>query len=1240
MLLFFASTVTTQAATITVNATSDNASGGNCELRDAINASNSNTAIDACTAGSGTDTIVFSGSGTITLTSDLPTITAAVNIDGGDDIIISGNGLYRIFNVNMGTNTIAISNIDLINGFDSSGGCMYASPGTTANLNDVLFDGCDATDDGAGIYGEDGGGNQSTFNFTDVTMNNNVTGTGGFGGGGAIYVGNNNRLIATNFNASGNATGNGDGAVVYSDSYSGTPLIDIDGGTFANNDTDENGAIFISRGTGHLIENMTFDTNTCGDSGTTCFGAAITVGSGTVTVNDCTFVDNVVDATGGAGYGGAIAAFGGNLNVDDSTFDTNSAYNGGAIYVTSGFDVTVTDSTFVDNSSNVGAGAIYVDSGGGDLDVSGSAFINNSTGQYGGAIRIDNGTLDLLNNTFDSNDADYGGALITIGGTNTVYNNTFTNNTATTAGGGYYIDNNTTTWANNIFEGNTAPTGPNCTRDAVGDSASTGFNLIAVATGCPTTGSDITGSSANLGSLATNGGTTLNRMPGGGSPVINAASATYAPATDQRGVARPIGIADDIGSIEVGGDITGPVIAEVTPVPTPTNDTTPDYTFSTDEAGTITYGGDCSSATTSASVGNNTITFNTLSSGAHTNCTIRVTDGASNLSNLLDVSDFTIDTAGPTVTEVTPVSTPTADTTPNYTFNTTEAGSISYGGSCSSATTSATSGNNTITFNTLAPGTYTNCTITVTDAATNASSPLAVTSFTISAPTSPRGRILFQNDDFSQVFSDNLVINSDDEATGDISIKFGNTIAQTLTWDVSDSKFNLSSSLDLGSNQLTSFRAENATALPGGGGGLGSGGTGRLVMLTSTDSTAPGCTVTSCTAGIYSWTGSTWLPLFKGTPGGNNNDVQYNVSGANGGEDAFEYDATNNQLTVPGVTITEDLAWSGDISPAQLTGDQNDYNPTGLATASTIRLTGDNSFRTITGLAGGSDGRVIMLHNIGTSAILLANQNAGSTAANRFELGGGDIPLFPGDLLNIQYDATSSRWRTETDPHILPPARWGLYYYNDLLGITSDTAISSQVSGTSAANSATAVTSVAGHGGIVQHTTGTTTTGRAGMLSTNPAGILLGNSWYYRFETMMRIGTLSDGTNRYTYRAGFIDSPSAESTDGVFFRYVDNVNTGQWQLVCRSNGTETATNSTTAPAAATWYRLTIIINPAGTNAEFFVNGTSIGTCASNLPTGAGRGTGFGSLVIKSAGGTARTFDLDYLEVISYANVSN
>ena len=38
-------------------------------------------------------------------------------------------------------------------------------------------------------------------------------------------------------------------------------------------------------------------------------------------------------------------------------------------------------------------------------------------------------------------------------------------------------------------------------------------------------------------------------------------------------------------------DTTVPILAEVTAVTTPDNDTTPAYTFSSTEAGTITYGG-------------------------------------------------------------------------------------------------------------------------------------------------------------------------------------------------------------------------------------------------------------------------------------------------------------------------------------------------------------------------------------------------------------------------------------------------------------------------------------------------------------------------------------------------------------------------------------------------------------------------------------------------------------------------
>ena len=131
---------------------------------------------------------------------------------------------------------------------------------------------------------------------------------------------------------------------------------------------------------------------------------------------------------------------------------------------------------------------------------------------------------------------------------------------------------------------------------------------------------------------------------------------------------------------EFGGksDTTAPTLAEVTAVTTPTNDSTPDYTFSSSEAGTITYGGSCSSSTTSVASGNNTITLVSLSDGTYSDCTITVTDTYGNVSSPLAITSFALDTTAPTFANVTAITTPTNDSTPDYTFSYSEAGTITY----------------------------------------------------------------------------------------------------------------------------------------------------------------------------------------------------------------------------------------------------------------------------------------------------------------------------------------------------------------------------------------------------------------------------------------------------------------------------------------------------------------------------------------------------------------------------------
>ena len=100
-------------------------------------------------------------------------------------------------------------------------------------------------------------------------------------------------------------------------------------------------------------------------------------------------------------------------------------------------------------------------------------------------------------------------------------------------------------------------------------------------------------------------------------------------------------------------DVTAPVLTEVTAVPTQTNNNTPSYTFSSTEAGTITYGGSCSSGNTSASTDNNTVTFNVLADQVYDSCTITVTDSSNNASSSLNVNTFTVDTTAPTVNSFT-----------------------------------------------------------------------------------------------------------------------------------------------------------------------------------------------------------------------------------------------------------------------------------------------------------------------------------------------------------------------------------------------------------------------------------------------------------------------------------------------------------------------------------------------------------------------------------------------------------
>lgn len=106
--------------------------------------------------------------------------------------------------------------------------------------------------------------------------------------------------------------------------------------------------------------------------------------------------------------------------------------------------------------------------------------------------------------------------------------------------------------------------------------------------------------------------------------------------------------------------------------------------------------------------------------------------------------------------------------------------------------------------------------------------------------------------------------------------------------------------------------------------------------------------------------------------------------------------------------LSRGFALTGVISPSQLTSNQDNYNPAGIASASVLNLSSD-ALRSVSGLAGGEEGRIVSIVNTGSQIISLLNESASSTAANRFALG-GDVAINAKQAALLRYDSAAARW--------------------------------------------------------------------------------------------------------------------------------------------------------------------------------------------------------------------------------------
>lgn len=391
-----------RAATIAVDIETDNLdTNGDCSLREAVAAANSDASVDGCTAGAGADTIVVpAGTYVLSLGGASEDGNATGDLDIQSELIIGGAGAAT---------TIIRGDGDRV--FDIG---EFA----TVEIHGIAVrDGRAPDGVGAGQRGEDGGGvrNMGHLTLRDCIIGSNRAGNGGEatttaesggsgGHGGGVFNGGNLDIIGCEL--SGNHAGNGGNSPSTAASRKGgggdgggiasSGVLTVEQSTVMNNIAGAgggSGSIFGSAGDGGgissqstlIVEYSTISGNSAGDGSFPGRGGGIEKGgSGFFLLRGVLIIDNEIgrdlDSSSSIGMGGGIFS----LNpgeILNSTLAGNVAGRGAGLYVFSGSSsvtIRISHSTIVDNLNlQLDNGAVYNGGSGAIVRVRGSILLGN-----------------------------------------------------------------------------------------------------------------------------------------------------------------------------------------------------------------------------------------------------------------------------------------------------------------------------------------------------------------------------------------------------------------------------------------------------------------------------------------------------------------------------------------------------------------------------------------------------------------------------------------------------------------------------------------------------------------------------------------------------------------------------------------------------------------------------------------------------------------------------------------------
>lgn len=398
---------------------------------------------------------------------------------------------------------------------------------------------------------------------------------------------------------------------------------------------------------------------------------------------------------------------------------------------------------------------------------------------------------------------------------------------------------------------------------------------------------------------------------------------------------------------------------------------------------------------------------------------------------------------------------------------------------------------------------------------------------------------------------------------------------------------------------------------------LGSGSTGSTGASGKTGAT--GATGASGSNGVSDTTGATGQTGKTGATG---------QTGADGSSGASGKTGATGQTGLTGAS-----GQTGNSGNSGVSGASGKTGATGASGASVTTLISDGAsanyfvkstdslsqiYVDATQIASGDTNKVLFQP-------ILADQGSDQTNTIQF-------PDTSGSTVTVMYTNFSGTFGQYANLRSLANVAYSSNsgWFEDFLGnIPGGLGWSTTISGTAAA-AATNSGSVdqSNHPGLLVLDTGTTNSGSAYAYS-NLGGILNSSNSISLYGNIY-IPTVSNGTDRFYTRIGFGNVSSGEITNGIIFRQVDNVSSGNWESYLCNNSTCTATSMTTAPSSATWYTWSITGCTAGGSCSMTVGSTS-GSRSTNIPANTvGREFGVMFGVTKSAGTASRKILIDYV----------